>query len=288
MRKVALLAATAISLTLPAFAQTSPGRPGANDAMSAANRAEAQAVIEQILTTRPDVIADAVARDRENNRRERAGIVFQALRLVQMEGEVPTNPSSIGPVTGRSLIVWEAMECSRCRDLHDELRRRAETEGWRVTFKTLPAARENGVLPLKALWAAGQMGRWSAMHTALHGISGEITEGAIQAAATRLGLNRDELNRNMNSPAAELAVARDIQSAFLAGLRQTPTLVVDGRQAIEAPSVDDLRRVLDAVMAEARADQEAQTTSPSPAQPPRAQPEPQPQRPAQPAPTQRR
>ena len=118
----------------------------------------------------------------------------------------------------------------------------------RLVLKDLPILGPNSVLASRALLAAQRQNKYGALHEALMRLRGEPTEAALQAEATRLGLDWPRLRRDMDDPAIAAKLAENLRLARALGIEGTPALVTPGTLL---PGAVDLA-ALEELVAEAR------------------------------------
>jgi protein-disulfide isomerase len=138
------------------------------------------------------------------------------------------------PVT---LIVFEDLQCPTCKEAHTAVGRLAATGKIDVISVTLPARQHDWALRAAVfVKCAGFQSEVAseAVRNVLFQDQSAITSNSLDAYAKRAldgvkGIDRDALMGCLRTHKGELAVARDLQLAKEADIRQTPTFVFNGQ-----------------------------------------------------------
>jgi protein-disulfide isomerase len=94
-----------------------------------------------------------------------------------------------------------------------------------------------------ALAASRQDKYWEFHHKLFESVN-ELNDAKIQEIATELKLNREAFNRDMNDPAIQNLIARDMDEGAGAEVPGTPTLFVNGK-LVKLRSGQDLVLAID-------------------------------------------
>lgn len=235
-----------------AWAQAASGAAGTDPAaaLSPAQRAEVLDLLRHALRTDPSLLRDAIgamaradaddtARSRRDALRAEADALFRD----------PADPVMGNPDGDVTLVEFFDARCGYCKSMAPamaELLRRDNKV--RLVLKDLPILGPNSVLASRALLAAQRQNKYGALHEALMRLRGEPTEAALQAEATRLGLDWPRLRRDMDDPAIAAKLAENLRLARALGIEGTPALVTPGTLL---PGAVDLA-ALEELVAEAR------------------------------------
>lgn len=251
-RLAALLLAGAIAGATPGpgAAQAPPPSPLAVG-FSAEQRAEILAILRQALRDDPSIIREALAGLEEADRRGRAAAQLAAIAdhaeaLFRDAGD-PAKGNPRGDVT---IVEFFDARCGYCKQMQpamDALLRR--DPNIRVVLKDLPILGPASVLASRALLAAQRQGRYPAFYDAVLALRVEPSEPVLRQQAERVGLDWSRLRRDMEDPAVQARIDRNLRLAQGLGIEGTPALII-GRTlvpgAIELPALERL-------VAEARA-----------------------------------
>jgi protein-disulfide isomerase len=102
--------------------------------------------------------------------------------------------------------------------------------------QALPAA--------KAAWAAGQQGKFWEYYSALFEGQKELGEPLYASIAQKLNLKLDKFNTDRNNPAAEAAIAKDVQLAQQLGIQGTPFFIMNGQTLSGAVELSKMESIL--------------------------------------------
>lgn len=95
-----------------------------------------------------------------------------------------------------------------------------------------------------AALAAYRQGKFSEFHRKLFESQSKLNEETIQTIAKDLKLNLDAFNRDMNDPAIQNTISRDMKEGSAADVPGTPTLFVNGK-LVQLQSLQDLDHAID-------------------------------------------
>jgi protein-disulfide isomerase len=96
-----------------------------------------------------------------------------------------------------------------------------------------------------AAMAAHRQGKFPGFHRKLFESQSKLNEETIQNIAKNLKLDMDAFNRDMNDPAVQNIIARDVNEGRAAEVPGTPTIFVNGK-LVQLQSLQDLDRAIDA------------------------------------------
>jgi protein-disulfide isomerase len=96
-----------------------------------------------------------------------------------------------------------------------------------------------------AAMAAHRQGKFSEFHRKLFESQSKLNDETIQNIAKSLKLDLDAFNRDMNDPAVQNIIARDVNEGRAAEVPGTPTIFVNGK-LVQLQSLQDLDRAIDA------------------------------------------
>jgi protein-disulfide isomerase len=119
-------------------------------------------------------------------------------------------------------------------------------KGVKLVFKNFPLpmhpfAQKAAV----AAMAAHRQGKFSEFHRKLFESQSKLNDETIQNIAKNLKLDMDAFNRDMNDPAVQNIIARDVNEGRAAEVPGTPTIFVNGK-LVQLQSLQDLDQAIDA------------------------------------------
>src|SRR5712691_4363953 len=134
------------------------------------------------------------------------------------------------PVT---LVEYGDFECPYCGQAEPVIRELLAGYGdLRYVWRHLPLSdvHPHARLAAETAEAASIQGKFWPMHDQLLGHQGELTSMDMIRYARELGLNTEQLTRDLRAHAGEAKISRDIDSADLSGVSGTPTFFINGKR----------------------------------------------------------
>jgi protein-disulfide isomerase len=227
-----------------------PGFRSARDASSASTdlpKDEFERRVRAYILDHPEVILESV--ERMQARRQAVETSEAQAVLKARTDEVFRDPAS--PVGGNvdgdvTLVEFFDYNCPYCRRVAPVM---AEAEAadprLRIVYKEFPILGPNSVYVAKAALAAHRQGRYAAFHKALMQAKGTADQGAALAAAAAVGLDVERLKADVNDPAIQAAIDRNLALAQALRINGTPGFVVGDqivRGATDLGTLQDLIR----------------------------------------------
>ncbi len=231
-----------------------PGfRAGREAPLIAANmpQDEFEQRIRDYLLANPEVIIAAVqgleARRRQADESEAEAVLRTRAEEVFRDPDSPVGGNPQGDI---SLVEFFDYNCPYCRQVAPVM---AEAEAadpeLRVVYKEFPILGPGSTYAAKAALAAHRQGRYLEFHKALMQFKGAVDESAVLRVAHEIGLDIDRLKAEMDDPAIQGAIDRNLQLAQALRINGTPGFVI-GDQILRGAT--DLE-TLQARIAESRA-----------------------------------
>jgi len=222
--------------------------------LSAAQRAEVQALVKETLLASPEIVPQAIAalQSRETG---------QLLAARRSDIETPFGSAWAGAARPDVVLVeFYDYACPYCRQATRDVERLlAEDPGLRVVYRELPVlSRESEEAALASLSAAAQ-GKHRAFHAALFSGEGRLTRERIIRSVRAAGMNELRTARDIASRANSTEIARNLELAQALGIGGTPAYVVGERVLSGAVGHDALK----AAIAQARAGAASRAMAPA-------------------------
>lgn len=140
------------------------------------------------------------------------------------------------------VIVFEFFDynCPYCRAEDEVLRRKiSQLSGVALYYIDYTPLGDSSLPAVSAALAARNQGKYLEMHQALMRYSGELDDRAIEAIAKKLGLNRDQFNKDKNSAVIQEEIEENATLASAVGVDMVPTLVMLNAHQLES-QVDNI------------------------------------------------
>ena len=214
-------------------------------AVSAANsvkddKAVMRQVIERYIKDNPEVLRDALLglAVREEELRIKTGI-----KKVQLDEGDPTMGNENG-----SIIVYEFSDynCGYCKRMFAPIQQLlGNNDDIRMVIKEFPILSESSLTAARAGIAAQKQGKFPSFHSKMMMYRGQVSDASIMTAANNSGLDLDQLQQDMNSPATTAIIERTRTGAAALNLNGTPAFVIGETVISGAVSIDELQSVID-------------------------------------------
>lgn len=222
------------------------GPAAAEDALSDAQRAAVEALIERYIAENPEKIVESV---RAHNRRaEQAKRDEADANLVAMRGAIFDDPNS--PVAGNpdgdvTVVEFFDYRCGYCKRSLDVLMTALDEDpNLRVVFKEFPILSPQSRRAAMAALAAARQGAYLALHTALMGARGTFDDDQIFDIAREVGLDAERLAADMEAPEIEARLEEVAALASALDIAGTPAFVIGGEVLRGAIDLETMRRAI--------------------------------------------
>ncbi|MBM3540851.1 MAG: DsbA family protein [Alphaproteobacteria bacterium] len=202
--------------------------------------------VARVLAERPELIIGAIQLAETRARAGQEARAREALasneRLLLGHGDdavVLGNPA--GDVT---VVEFFDYRCPYCKRVADGVFETIAADGKvRLVMKEWPILGPDSLFASRAALASRKQGKYAEFHRALMAERGALGEQAVLSTAARVGLNVEQLARDMMAPEIEAHLRQNHALARSIGLEGTPAFVV-GREivpgAIDAGALKEL------------------------------------------------
>ena len=188
-------------------------------------------IIREYLIEHPEVLIEAqqaLQAKRAAREAEQASAAIQLYRdelLSDPEAPVAGNPD--GAIT---LVEFFDYRCGYCRRVKPTVETLlAENDDLRLVFKEFPILGPESTMAAYAALAARSQGSYEAFHWALMETDGSFDRDHIFSVAQSVGLDTEQLARDMDDPALDGLIERNAALASALGISGTPAFVVGDR-----------------------------------------------------------
>lgn len=237
-------AAGAWFATHPAFGWKSFTNGGPGDI----SKSEFERRAHDYLVEHPEVIAEAIDRLRAQQSERQAAQAQTAVRAravdVFRDPDSPVGGNANGNAT---LVEFFDYNCPYCRQMAPLMAQaEAADPQLRIVYKEFPILGPGSVFAAKAALAANNQGKYVAFHQALYQIRGAVDEAKVLDVAGKLGLNVGRLKTDMQAPAIETQLSKNLDLARALGINGTPGFVVADKVFTGATDLKSLQTVIEA------------------------------------------
>ncbi len=188
-------------------------------------------IVRDYLLRNPEIVIEAAQAYQEKRKiaeAERQREAVASLSAVLMEDpDSPVIGNSEGDVT---LVEFFDYRCPYCRRMAPDVLSLIESDpGVRVVMKEYPILGPESVEGARAALAAARQGKYQEFHFALIMEPGDMSEAHIMATAEQVGIDTEQLRRDMQSSEINQMLARNRELGDALGITGTPALVVGGQ-----------------------------------------------------------
>jgi protein-disulfide isomerase len=194
---------------------------------TSAQRAEIVAIVRDALKQDPSILRDAVvALQADDGEREKTAVHAAVLAtkdaLITQNDPIAGNPH--GSVT---IVEFFDVRCPYCRKLEPAMAALlAADSDVRLVYKDLPILGAASVLGTKALLAARKQNAYEKLRDAVMRMPPDITRGAIETEARKLGLDPERLLHDMDDPSIQQQIDANLRLAQRLNIQGTPAMVI--------------------------------------------------------------
>ena len=208
--------------------------------------------VRAYILNNPEVIVEAVQRLQARERAAETSEAETALKAradeVFRDSASPVGGNPAGDVT---LVEFFDYNCSYCRRVASVVSDAvADDPQLRIVYKEFPILGPNSRFAAEAALAAHQQGKYLAFHSALMEADGAANEGSVLRVAAEVGLDVDRLRTDMEDPAIQTAIDRNLDLARVLRINGTPGFVVGGQILRGAADLSTLQELVRQTRAE--------------------------------------
>ncbi len=211
--------------------------PVVKTGFSADQKKDIGEIVRKTLLARPEILQEAFAalekRDREAKAQRKLSALSSSADTLFRSPTSPVAGNAKGDVT---VVEFFDYNCPYCRKAFKGLEKvMGDDKNLRVVFKEFPIFGGASQVAAKAALAAKKQGKYFQFHKALLGSDSRVTEAIVFRRAKEIGLDVEQLKKDMNSP----EIAREItETRKLAGrldISGTPAFYVGDKFIGGAP-----------------------------------------------------
>lgn len=216
------------------------------------DEARVKELVLEAIRENPGIVMEAVAllEAQQATAQEAARTTALATERDRIERD-PNAPVLGNPEGDVTVVEFFDYNCPYCRRAMDEVQGLlAADQNVRLVYREWPILGDGSVFAAKAALAARNQGKYEEFHWALMGMTGRAEEASIMRIATEVGLDTDQLRRDMNAPEIAEHIETSMQLSQTLGFNGTPSFVI-GDQLV--PGLVEKNRLIEIVDA-ARSD----------------------------------
>lgn len=234
----AALMAGGLSLFSPAHAQS----------ISPEMKQNIEDIVRDYIDDNPQILVDAInkLRQRDAERRGQRGKANLGRLRDELENS-KTSPIGGNPKGDITIVEFSDYRCPFCKRMMPITDKLLKEDGnIRYVYKEFPILGPISTYASKAALGVWKMDKkkYIPFHNAVLGSRGDLTEERILGIAEDVGIDTDVLEKEINSPAIEREIRRNIEIAGTLGITGTPAYIIGKRIVPGAMSFEDLRDIV--------------------------------------------
>ncbi len=220
--------ALATLLGSPAFA-ADPVPPAAAAGFTDAQKAQIEDIVRDLLTKKdPSIVMKAAE---EQSKRDAADQEKKTTEGITKNKDKiyndPTDPIAGNPKGDVTIVEFFDYNCGYCKKVSPVLKQLLnDDKNVKVIFKEYPILADSSRVAAKAALAANKQGKYYEFHNALMEHKGGFDQAGIMDIAGKLGLNKDQLKKDMDSPEIAKHLEDDQTLGMDVGAHGTPTFFI--------------------------------------------------------------
>lgn len=208
--------------------------PSATAQFNTQQVADIKKIMTEYLTQNPDIVMTAVQAGMDAKQKEEIAKIEKA--VAQNKDKIfkdKTLPAT-GNLEGKeSLVVFMDPYCGYCRKFHGEIDTILnKNKDVKITFIDIPIMGPGSNLAVKAMLAAKAQGKYDQLQKAIFSADKSLSKKQLLKMANSLGIDTQQLEKEMKSKAIEMQVNRNSELAKTLGINGTPTLIIGESKVI--------------------------------------------------------
>lgn len=218
MKLKKLLLAMSLGLVLP-FAAF------ANEPM---DEGRVKELVLEAIRENPEIVMEAVA---ILEQKQAAAAELARVNVLETERDrIERDPNA--PVLGNpdgdvTVVEFFDYNCPYCRRAMPEVQGLLDADpNVRLVYREWPILGEGSVFAARAALASRKQGKYEEYHWAMMGMSGRAEEASVLRIAAEIGLDVEQLKRDMNDPEVQEHIDTSMELSKALGFNGTPSFVI--------------------------------------------------------------
>lgn len=242
MHKTMIAALTLSFLLVPAAPSMAE-----QTALTPAQQTEIKNIIRNFLVEEePEIIIKAAQTVQQREQVKQTQSAQEA--VVKNKDKIYSDPDTqiLGNAKGDVMVVeFFDYQCGYCKMAHPALKELMEKDK-NVAFvaKEFPILGDGSLMASRAAIASIKQKKYDKFHNALMEFRGQLNESSIMEAATKSGLNADQLKKDMNDKRIDEIVAKNRALGAELGVRGTPFFIIGDEVRPGAMNADELNKAV--------------------------------------------
>ncbi len=184
-------------------------------------------IIHDYLVSNPQVLVEA---SQKLQQQEQSAMMQKAEKAISANGSAlfdQKDPIAGNPKGTVNVVEFFDYQCIHCKSMNvvvDNLIK--QNKDLRVVFKEFPIFGANSQYAATAALASEKQGKYFEFHTALMKAQGQLSKDEVLKIAKTVGLNVEQLEKDMKDPQYEQQIKANYKLAQTLGLMGTPAFII--------------------------------------------------------------
>lgn len=184
-------------------------------------------IIHEYLVSNPQVLVEA---SQKLQQQEQSAMMQKAEKAISANGSAlfdQKDPIAGNPKGTVNVVEFFDYQCIHCKSMNvaiDNLIK--QNKDLRVVFKEFPIFGANSQYAATAALASEKQGKYFEFHTALMKAQGQLSKDEVLKIAKTVGLNVEQLEKDMKDPQYEQQIKANYKLAQTLGLMGTPAFII--------------------------------------------------------------
>lgn len=192
------------------------------------DEARVRELVLETIRANPEIVMEAVAileqRQATAQASAQAEVLVNQRELLEKDPNAPVLGNPDGDVT---VVEFFDYNCPYCKRAMPQVQGLLDADpNVRLVYREWPILGDGSVFAAKAALAARNQGKYEEFHWALMGMNGRAEEATVLRIAREVGLDIEQLRRNMEAPEVEEHIATSMRLTQALGFNGTPSFVI--------------------------------------------------------------
>ena len=194
----------------------------------------------------PDVLIAALRAAQDKLDRDNDAKTTQAVAQHRRDiFDDPSTPVGGNPKGDVTIVEFFDYRCPYCKQVQPSLQSLLQQDPkLRLVYKEFPILGPASATAAHAALAAQRQGKYDAFHTAMMASRGPITDSTVFQVAASVGLDVDQLKRDMAAPEIAQALKDNLALADVLDIHGTPAFIINDHVVPGALDLDALKTMV--------------------------------------------
>jgi len=201
----------------------------ADEALNDAQKQEIRSLVESTLMDNPEIVVQAIEKYQRDQEEMAAREQEEKVKAFTEKLENTDDLVTVGnPDAEVTVVEFFDYNCGYCKKAFTELQQLInEDEDIQVVFKEMPILGQSSYEAARWALAAHKQDKYFEFHAALMEMQGAKNEATFKKIAKDIGLDVDQMEKDIKDPAIEQTIQENIQLAQDLGIRGTPAFLIN-------------------------------------------------------------